>query len=123
MAASVGLLPLAIADANVPDPSPTVRVVGECSEAGPDWSKMARAKSVKFSNGNLIARFSDPQSCNGYEIANPRFLRAENVIVVSWDWVWQDPKDVSSCVCVFDVEFVVPNIEAGHYEVLHGDPR
>jgi hypothetical protein len=109
--------------ANAPDISPTVRVIGECDETKADWSTMFRAKSVEFANGNLIARFSEPHSCVGYEIGNPRFLRANKVIIVTWDWVWQNPTDVAACVCVFDVEFVVPNVEPGQYEVFHGDQK
>lgn len=121
--ATVAFALSAAAVANAPDAFPTVRVVGECDEKATDWSTMFRAKSVKFADGNLIARFSEPQSCVGYEIGNPRFLRADKVIIVTWDWVWQNPTDAAACVCVFDVEFVVPNVEPGQYEVFHGDPK
>lgn len=115
-------LPAAIF-ANSPDSSPSVRVIGECKDGEADWSKMFRAKSVRFVDGKLVARFSEPHNCVGYEIANPRFLRAGKVIIVTWDWVWQSPSDVAACACVFDVEFVVPNIEPGQYDVLHGNSR
>ena len=111
--ATVAVALSAAAAANAPDASPTVRVVGECDETATDWSKMYRAESVKFADGNLIARFSEPQSCVGYEIGNPHFLRADKLIIVTWDWVWQNPSDAAACVCVFDVEFVVPNVEPG----------
>lgn len=90
----------------------------QCTPADPQYWSDPELKGTAWVQGRLQVQVTDNHICFGPILSRARFAVNDKHIDLRWDW--QPGETVSACYCDHHIQFELPNVPPGQYEVtLH----